>query len=127
MSQRFDEEVALVRSAYPDLEVKPDGWARIPAYPCPEEIWGLTAVEVAFSFPAGLPGQPPYAFLVRPGLTRPGGVDNYSYPVTVPGFGEGWGQFSWSPEDWRPGPDVKRHSNMLDFVRSFAERLAQGK
>lgn len=127
MNERVGAEIALVRAAYPDLEVGPDGWARIPSYRCPDDIWGVAAIEIAFSFPAGLPGQPPYAFLVRPALSLPGGIDNYSHPVSVPGFGDGWGQFSWSPEAWQPGPSVEKGSNMLVFVHSFAQRLSQGK
>ena len=82
-------------------------------------------VEVAFQFV--LPGQPPYGFWVRPGLTLATGaaIQNYSYPVETP-FGPGWGQFSWSPEDWSAQEDPRAAGNMLRWARSFAQRLAEG-
>jgi hypothetical protein len=112
---------------YPDIEFRQaDGWARIPSYPMLSEIWGRTSCEVAFKFP-DLPGQPPYGFWVRPGLTLVNGatIVNYTHPAETP-FGPDWGQFSWSPEEWRPGGDVRLGSNMLQWAESFAARLAEG-
>lgn len=126
MNERLRAELEVVRSAFPDAELREaDLWARIPVYPISEEVWGGTTCEVAFRFV--LPGQPPYGFWVRPGLTLVSGaaVQNYSYPVAT-GFGDGWGQFSWSPEEWAPGADVCRGANMLRWVQSFAMRLAEG-
>jgi hypothetical protein len=125
---RIEEEIALVLRAYPDLEFQSaDLWARIPSYPLPDGIWHQEIVEVAFQFPAGLPGQQPYGFWVRPGLElRTGGtISSYTFPVTTP-FGDQFGQFSWSPEVWTPRAEITAGTNMLDFVRSFSRRLAEG-
>lgn len=126
MNERLAAEVALLRTTFPDIEFREeDLWARIPAYPVPEQIWGRPECELAFRFV--LPGQPPYGFWVRPGLAllSGAGIQNYSHPVAT-GFGEGWGQFSWSPEHWAPGADVRRGANMLRWAESFATRLAEG-
>lgn len=126
MTERTTAELDLLRSAYPDIEFREeDLWARLAAYPLPVEIWGRPSCEVAFRFP--IPGQPPYGFWVRPGFALVSGapVQNYSYPVSTP-FGDGWGQFSWAPEEWIPGADVRRGANMLRWTQSFAIRLTEG-
>ena len=126
MMDRIEAEVALVRCRFPDLEFRPeDLWARIPGYPIPK-AWGHDSTELAFQAPRDIFGQQPYGFWVRPQLVLPGGgpPTNTSGPVSTP-FGDGWQQFSWAPEAWQPGPDPRSGSNLLDFVRSFAHRLAQ--
>jgi hypothetical protein len=126
VNERVAAELALLRSAYPEAELHGEGpWARIPAYPIDESIWGRATVEAAFQFV--LPGQPPYGFWVRPGLTLATGaaIQNYSYPVET-SFGPDWGQFSWSPEDWSAQEDPRPAGNMLRWARSFAQRLAEG-
>lgn len=128
MSERIAQEVALLMAAYPEMEWRPhDCWARIARYPVPSTIWTVDSTEVAFQLPAQLPGQAPYGFWVKPDLTlRSGGaINNYSYPVVTP-FGPGWGQFSWAPDTWRPGATAREGTSMLDFVRSFADRLREG-
>ncbi len=126
MNERLAAELELLRTAFQDAEFREeDLWARIPAYLISPEVWGRTTCEIAFRFV--LPGQPPYGFWVRPGLTLISGapIQNYSYPVAT-GFGDGWGQFSWSPEEWAPGADVRHGANMLRWAQSFATRLAEG-
>jgi hypothetical protein len=127
MSDRLDAELVLLRSEFPDLEFHDeDRWVRLTTYPVSEEVWGISGCEVAFRIP--LPGQPPYGFLVRPGLTPASGgeIHSYSYPVATP-FGNDWGQFSWSPDgEWLPGASVERGANMLRWAQSFALRLAEG-
>lgn len=126
MSERIAQELDLIRSRYPRLEFREDDfWARIPDYPLPAE-WGREQTEVAFRVPPDLFGQQPYGFWVHPPLKLPGGgvPSNSSGPVAT-GFGEGWQQFSWSPDGWQPGPDPRSGANLLDFVRSFARRLAE--
>lgn len=128
MTDRVHEELNLLRTAYPDLEYLEDAgahWVRIPSYPVPEG-WSHSMVEVCFQIPSS-PGQAPYAFRVRPGLQLAGDgqPDRYTYPVSTP-WGEDWGQFSWSPVDWIPKEDVRAGANMLNFARSFADRLHEG-
>ena len=39
-------------------------------------------------------------------------------------WGDDFAQFSWSPlEPWVPKADIRAGANMLNFARSFAERL----
>jgi hypothetical protein len=126
MIERVEAELKLVRSVYPSLEFREaDFWARIPNYPVPA-AWGRSETEVAFQVPRDIFGQQPYGFWVRPPLEVPGNgpPTNSSGPVAT-GFGEGWQQFSWAPEEWRPGPEPRSGSNLLDFVRSFGRRLAE--
>ena len=128
MNERIEQELALLRTVYPDLEWHPDSlWVRIPSYALPEGVWKQKAVELAFQMPANLPGQQPYGFWVRPGLELADGraPNNYTPSVTIP-LGDGWGQFSWSPMVWQPQAEVTAGSNMLNFVRSIAERLREG-
>jgi hypothetical protein len=128
MIERVQEELQLLRMAYPDLEYRQEGdvhWVHIPSYPVPQG-WFHPEVEVALQIPPSL-GQAPYAFRVRPGLQLAGGgqPNNYTYPVTTP-WGDDWGQFSWSPITWIPKEDIRAGANVLNFVRSFADRLLEG-
>jgi hypothetical protein len=127
VTERIEEELALLRTVYPDLEWCPDTfWVRIPAFLVPTGPWVESIVEVAFRIPPTV-GEQPYGFWVRPGLTAADGrpVTNYDYPVSTC-FGDLWGQFSWAPETWAPHVVITRGSNMLNFVRSFADRLREG-
>lgn len=128
MNERIEQELALLRTVYPDLEWHPDSlWVRIPSYVLPIGIWKLTEVELAFQMPANLPGQQPYGFWVRPGLELADGRPPNDYtPGVSTALGNGWGQFSWSPETWQPQAEITTGSNMLNFVRSIADRLREG-
>lgn len=126
MIERVRAELELVRARYPGLEFREeDFWARIPEYPLASG-WGREAAEIAFQVPRDIFGQRPYGFWVRPPLQVPGGgvPTNTSGPVAT-GFGDGWQQFSWAPEIWQPGTEPHNGSNLLDFVRSFAQRLRE--
>jgi hypothetical protein len=126
MNERLASELELLRTAFPDVEFREeDLWACIPSYAIPPDVWGRATCEVAFRFV--LPGQPPYGFWVRPGLSLVGGaaIQNYTYPVAT-AYGDGWGQFSWGAEEWLPGADVRRGANMLRWAQSIAVRLAEG-
>jgi hypothetical protein len=127
VSDRIEQELALLRTSYPDLEWRSDTfWVRIPSYAVPSGHWVQAEVEVACRIPPTV-GEQPYAFFVRPGLIAldERQVQNYAYP-TSNCFGEGWGQFSWAPEAWTPHDEITRGSNMLNFVRSFADRFREG-
>ena len=126
MSERTEAELELIRSAYPDVEFRSQElWARIPAYRLPEG-WGPEHAEIAFRVPRDVFGEEPYGFWVRPPLQLPGGgvPTNSSGPVATV-FGEGWQQFSWAPDGWRPAAELRCGTNMLDWVRSFARRLKE--
>lgn len=133
-AERLEQELALLRSAYPDLEyLAADGgvhWVRIPAYPVPGG-WAhagnaITAAEIAFQIPTQ-PGQAPYAFYVRPAFTLADGgtPGNYSGGALTP-WGNDFAQFSWAPsEPWAPKADISAGANMLRFARSFADRFKE--
>jgi hypothetical protein len=127
VTERIEQELALLRAVYPDLEWRPDAfWVRIPDYPVPAALWEPATAELAFRIPPTV-GEQPYAFWIRPGLRAVDGrqITNYTCP-TATCFGDGWGQFSWAPEVWTPHVEITRGSNMLNFVRSFADRLREG-
>jgi hypothetical protein len=121
-----------LRSGYPDLEYRlVDGahWVRIPAYAVPVGWFAagepVAAVEIVFQIPQA--GQAPYAFRTRPIITLAGGgtPSNYTAPVSTP-WGADFAQFSWSPlETWVPRADIRAGANMLNFARSFADRLKE--
>lgn len=129
MNERVEHELEMVRACYPELEFRESGlWVRIPSYPIPTHIWIGDEVEVAFQIPEQLPGQPPYGFYVHPDLRlRPDGdvPQNYTCPAETP-WGGDWGKFSWQLNPWVPASDPAAGSNMLNFVRSFADRFRQG-
>lgn len=132
-AERLEQELALLGSAYPDLEyrlVEGAHWVRIPAYPLPAgwAQWGtaISEAEIAFQIPSQA-GQAPYAFYVRPAFTLAAGgtPSNYTPTATTP-WGGDFAQFSWSPnEPWIPKADIRAGANMLNFARSFAERLRE--
>lgn len=127
MIERIAEELELIRAAFPNLEFREeDFWGRLCNYPVPPG-WGREETEIAFQMPQDPFGQEPYGFWVRPFLALPGGgqPSNTSPDPVATGFGEGWQQFSWSPENWSPRPQARCGSNMLDFVHSFARRLSE--
>jgi len=131
-AERLDQELELLRSGYPDLEcrlVDAAHWVRIPVYPVADGWFAgdepVAAVEIVFQIPQA--GQAPYAFRTRPVITLAGGStpSNYTAPVSTP-WGNEFAQFSWSPlEPWIPKTDIRAGANMLNFARSFAERLKE--
>ena len=128
MSDRIAAELELVRSCYPDVEFQEDDmWARIPIYKLPDG-WGREHAEIAFRIPRDVFGEQPYGFWVRPALRLPGGglPTNSSDGLVATGFGEGWHQFSWAPEEpWHAGREPRSGDNVLDWVRSFTKRLTE--
>jgi len=127
---RFDAELELLRSFYPNLEYRAEGhWVLLPRYGVPTEgQWTTSEVAVAFQMPVGLPGQAPYGFYVTPALVHSTGTAPQHAAAAneaVPWAGA-WIKFSWSPESWQPTADMRSGSNMLQFAISVADRLRQG-
>jgi hypothetical protein len=130
-TERINEELDLLRSAYPDLEyrlVAEVHWVRIPAYSVPVGwVFGgdeVKEAEIAFQIPAQA-GQAPYAFYVRPPVRLASGEapGNYTETAATP-WGDDFAQFSWSAnEPWVPKVDIRAGANMLNFARSFTDRL----
>lgn len=131
MRERIEQELALLRGRWPDLEYRPEGhWVRIPAYRLPPG-WNRTTTDVAFQIPVGYPGAPPYGFYTPAGLAwNGGGLLNYVDPApTQPPFGGTWGVFSWQPaeNEWRPTADPAAGSNLLNWVVGFGVRFREGR
>jgi Prokaryotic E2 family E len=124
MSDRVNAELTLLRRAHPELELIYEGsWVRLASYVLPPG-WSRAQVELAFRIPPSV-GVQPYGFWVHPGITLADGQQptNYTPTVDTP-FGPGWGQFSWSPEAWRPHAEIEKGDNMLHFLRSIRDRLS---
>ena len=69
MEERIQQELALLRQRYPNLEYQEQGqWVRIPDHRLPPG-WDRLATDVAFQIPVGYPGTPPYGIYVPVGLT----------------------------------------------------------
>lgn len=131
MEERIEKDLALLRQRYPDLEYREEGsWIRIPSYLLPER-WNRSSTEVAFQIPVSYPGTPPYGFYTPAGLLFNGEhPNNYTEPAsTQPPFPGTWGIFSWSPAvgQWRPTADLTTGSNLLNWMRGFADRFREGK
>ena len=121
------QELRLLHRCWPSLvHAEGTNWCKIPDFALPSG-WNRPRADVAFQIPEGLPGQAPYAFWVSGGLALPSGapLTDYTFPVTPTPWGDEWGQFSWQPVSWAPGPQPGQGTSMVDFVRSFADRLRE--
>lgn len=131
MEERVQQELALLRRRWPDLEYKAEGrWVRIPGYVLPEG-WSRSSTDVALQIPPGYPGTPPYGIYVPAGLTFRGErPNNYTEPAsTQPPLGGTWGIFSWTPVEgqWRATADLVTGSNLLNWVTGFTDRFREGR
>jgi hypothetical protein len=130
MNARVQEELAMLRGWWPDLEFREPGlWVRLRDRALRASAWRPDRVDVAFQIPELLPGQAPYGFYVLPGLTLPDGrmPENYTYPSAEPPFDGSWGKFSWSPVAWRTAACAAQGDNMVSFVHSILSvRLQDG-
>lgn len=129
MQERIDQELALLRQRYPNLEYRPDGrWVRIPSYPLPAG-WNRTSTDVAFQIPVGYPGTPPYGICTPTGLLfNELPPDNCVAADPQLPFGGSWCRFSWQPDGpWQPAVEITASSNLLNWVVGFADRFRQGK
>ena len=121
MTSRVEAELEILRAWYPNLQIEESGlWVLVPDYGVDPVMWKRPTVEVACQIPEALPGQQPYGFYVRPNPPS-----NPEFPKQTP-WGSDFGFFSWAPEVWNPTDDPSKGSNMLDFVRSFAQRFREG-
>ena len=130
MQERIDAELELIREEHPQLEYFPEGrWVRVPDYSLGEG-WNRDVTPVAFQINEGHPAALPYGIYVPAGLLFQGNVpSNYTEPAqTPPPFTGSWGLFSWTAEEgtWKPATDVRSGANLLDWVKSFGRRFAEG-
>lgn len=131
MRDRIVKEFDLLKKYYPSAEIKDVGesaWFKITSFPIPDGIWNKNSATICFEAKISYPGTPPYSFYVEGGLrskedTRP---KDYEEPAVTP-FSGTWGRFSWQHDSsWNPADDLVSGSNLLNFVRSFPDRLNQG-
>jgi len=131
MNERISKEFELLMSAYPSSEFREDSqWVLIRGYRLPLGMWNKDVVDVCFQITAGYPGNPPYSFHVCGGIRIRGTdikPDGYEEPSQTP-FPGVWGRFSWQQDNsWRATADVNSGGNILNFVRSLADRFKEGK
>ena len=132
MNDRIKQELELLKKEYPNLEFKEEGqWIFLPEYRLPIDIWNKDSTAVCFQIPAAYPGEAPYGFFIHSDLvtkdTNEKPTNAYTDPATT-SFDGSWGKFSWQhDESWRPTSDLNSGSNLLNFVRSFQDRLKEGK
>jgi hypothetical protein len=133
MRARIEQELALLRERYPEIEHKEhagEDWLRLPRYPFPAG-WRINGepvreAPIVFKVGAAYPSGEPYGFAAPAGINFNGQPPtNTGSPVNYP-FEGGWQHFSWAPDDWAPMSDVGKGSNLLAWVRSFARRLEEG-
>lgn len=132
---RIAEELALLRTSYPDIGHQESGgedWFRIPSYPYPPGFWNRTSSALCIRAASGYPGTTPYAFWVPRGILTAAGEppSDYDPNATEPPFVEpaGWGRFSWTQDQgWKLTDDPKTGSNLLQWARSCRRRLEQGR
>jgi hypothetical protein len=130
MTPRLEVELGMLRTAFPGTEwTGPDPWVRVPGYRVPPgNGWNRDHTDMVFRVQQGHPATPPKDIYVPAGLQcrgqRPG---NYSEPAQGVPFPGLWGAFSWgNPEAWTPRDPPSAGSTLLNFVRSFADRLREG-
>jgi hypothetical protein len=133
MRARLQHELEHLRERYPKVEHKDHGgedWFRLPRYRLPDG-WRLNGkpvseVSIVFKIGAAYPSGEAYSFAAPAGLDYKGTTPvNTSSAAGCP-FEGSWLQFSWAPEGWAPASDVRKGSNLLAWVRSFAQRFEQG-
>lgn len=134
MRPRIEQELALLRQHYPDIEHREHGgedWFRVPAYSFPPG-WrigeaAISVAPVAFRVSASYPTAEPYGFLAPAGINfkgNPPGNPGNTPPGPFPGD---WQHFSWAPDaSWMPSSEVGSGSNLLGWVRGFMQRLKEG-
>ena len=134
MRPRIQQELKLLREVYPDIEhLEKDGedWFRLVDYPFPSG-WRLaeapiSQANVLFKLSAGYPMAEPYGFLTPAGVNFEGKTPSNTCSAPCAAFPGSWTQFSWAPEGtWTPSSEIERGSNLLSWVRSFAQRLKEG-
>jgi len=126
-SERIDQEIALLRQRFANLERQGD-WIKLPSYPLPPG-WNRDKTDVAFVIPPAYPGTPPYGFFVPIGLRcgekQPG---SYTEPSKEPVPFEGkWGKFSWSPIDgqWLAKEPITAGRNLMNWAEGIANRFRE--
>lgn len=133
MRARIEQELALLREYYPDIQHKEhagDDWFLIPRYPFPAG-WRVNKAEITegqicFRIGAAYPSGEPYGFCGPAGVNFKGQAPQNTGSPVQPPFEGSWQHFSWAPKGWTPTADVRKGSNLLVWARSFVHRLGEG-
>lgn len=130
MDNWIEAELTALRATWSDVEyiLANHHWVLLSDFVIPSG-WDKNKIDLAVRLPANLPGEAPYGFWVRNGLSLAsgGGVTNYKCPSdSLPFIGNNvWGQFSWAFETWIPPSSPGRPSVMVPFVQSISRRLGE--
>jgi hypothetical protein len=129
MANRINEEVALMRARYPDLEHFGSGnWVRIPGFRLPGG-WSRAEISLVFQFPtSNFPQAAFYGFYVPSGLRFGTAIPkNFTDPSPAhPPLAGAWAFFSGHPDPWNPSPQIEKGSNGLSWLHSIYARFLQG-
>jgi len=123
MTQRFQDELALVRQRYPGAQ-NGENWVLIPSYTLPVGRFNLATTPLMFIVPVGYPSTGPDNFFVDVNLrlldgSMPPAFNANSNSSTGPApIGGNWGWFSWHPQGWRPSAQLQSGDNLLTFISS---------
>jgi len=129
MNERIKKELEILAKEFPGIKYK-DDWIFILNYKLPPNIWNRNQTSICFQIPVSYPGEPPYGFCVPIGIRIKSGEgekapSNYTEPSPTIFEGE-WGKFSWIHDNsWRATSDINTGGNLLNFVRSFADRFKE--
>ncbi len=131
--ERIDQELDLLRKYYPELKVDSEKkWVWLPGYVLPTGMkWNKTSMDICIEIKVGYPGTLPYGIYV-PNDLRFDGNEPLNWQATaanMPSFAGDWAMISWTPEDghWIPSSDIVKGSNLLNFVKTFADRFKEGR
>ena len=133
MRVRIKQEFVQLKEYYPEIVYKEsagEDWFQIPCYSYPAG-WRVQneAIEVApivFKVVSSYPTGEPYGFCVPAGINFNGTPPSNSGSISGVPFDGAWIQLSWSPNGWAPTSNARAGTNLLAWVRSFAQRLKEG-
>lgn len=123
MSERIKRELALVATAYGEVEVDPDlHWFIVNQWPLASG-WNKERTRVLILIPPGYAVTPPDNFFTDPDLAVNGGGQPGNTSSAQPINGQQWLQFSYHIEasDWQP----ENGHNLLTFLGGVDRRLRE--
>jgi len=123
MSERVKRELALVATAYGELEIDLGlRWFVVKRWPLVPG-WNKEHTRVLILIPAGYAVTPPDNFYTEPDLTLKGGGQPGNTSAAQPIDGQRWLQFSYHIEvsDWQP----ENGHNLLTFLGGVDRRLGE--
>lgn len=128
-TERLRAELELVRDLHGDFKADDRlTWMLLPSWPLPAG-WNVAATALAIILPPAYPTTPPDNFYVASTLRLASGAmpGNTSLASAVSGLPPGdWLRFSWHIEaNWMPAPEPVAGDNLLTFLASVTQRLAE--